>query len=149
MKLHIELNSPKTVNGGKEQDIEARVQYSRIKSWLLDWNLINLGGPTRITETTNTCIDHVLVTSDFCYLDACIDKCDITDHLGILLTTKDTDNVEVEYHKNRNLDGLKNSNLCCKALFYAKHKLDKIDFDNNDINDGFEILTSNLLETMD
>ena len=115
----------------------------------LDWNLINLGGPTRITETTNTCIDHVLVTSDFCYLDACIDKCDITDHLGILLTTKDTDNVEVENHKNRNLDGLKNSNLCCKALFYAKHKLDKIDFDNIDINDGFEILTSTLLETMD
>ena len=49
----------------------------------------------------------------------------------------------------KNLDGLKNSNLCCKALFYAKHKLDKIDFDNIDINDGFEILTSTLLETMD
>ena len=39
--------------------------------------------------------------------------------------------------------------MCCKALFYAKHKLDKIDFDNIDINDGFEILTSTLLETMD
>ena len=46
----------------------------------LDLKLLDISGLTRITEKTNTCFDHVLVSSRFKFIDAFVEKSNLGDH---------------------------------------------------------------------
>ena len=116
-----------------------------------DWTLADLNSPTRVTELTSTCIDHVITNYPVISSLLKVWPCDVTDHFGIMLQTgldyKDKHNQNT--YLRRSTKKMNDPITACNALFYAKHCLGKTNFDNIEINEGIDILVSCILETMD
>ena len=78
----------------------------------LDLKLLVEGSLTRINETTNIYIDHVLLSSSFKFIYAYVENCDISGHWVILLITGENN----EVIQRSPLQNLNNFDISCGAF---------------------------------
>ena len=82
----------------------------------LDLKLLDIDSPARTTEAANTCFELILVSSNFKFIDASVEKGDISDHWGILWVTRESNQASNEVIQRRPLQYLNDADITCRVL---------------------------------
>ena len=109
-------------------------------------DLIDICSPTRITEATSTCIEHVPVSSSINLLMHLL-KMWYKWSLGVLLVTGEN-NQSFNEVKKRPLQKLNVSDISSRA-FYANHLLEKDYLEKIEIDHDYKIFLEVLVSTLD